>query len=387
MSQFTVIDNRVLHAAPTTAPRRGVEFGDVQRLLTDRLLHVTAFTAGIDPFQVARATDPASGALVLTSGRAHRQIAALRAAHPDLPMILEPKAIRDHTATPEEPFLLPQDDDLLIRPSLEGALDLQLMNGNPIALTPTGQITAGDVDSLKAALKMANTVRRPDTLFMLPVTAAWLSNELHFRLLQKVVQRSELPVAIAIIDRKNGIESGIRLRRYRELIADAQNVVVAWRVDLVGFDALAHGALAASIGAHPSARRLNPVGRGGRAMDPEDLAPHMLVTDLLGFKRSKVLRQSYFADAPALLCSCPVCQDAPIDRLFGSTAERCEGHAHNVHELNRLFEGFKGGTRAERSAHWTAVVRAALDEYPALETHIGKQLKLPADLRIWRDAL
>lgn len=385
MSQFTIIDNRSLPSAPSRAPRREVEAGDALRLLTDRQLHTTAFgTQGIDPNQVAAASDPSSSGLILTSNKGHHKIQRLRDANPDLPILLEPTAIRHHLATPEAPFRSDQDPDLLISPDLAGSLDLQRLNNNPIAMTPTGQIASGDAATLKAALKGANELDRSDTLLMLPLAAGWLSEEYRFRLLQQALERSRHPVAITIIHRTNGIASGKRLRRYRELIAGAGCPVVAYRVDLAGFDALANGALACAVGAHPSARRLNPVGADGFASDRTDLSPHVLVTDLLGYVRSTHLRQHYFANAPALRCACPVCGGAPIDRLYGRP-DRLEGHMHNVHELNRLFEGFKNKDRPQRSAFWTAAVRAALDEHAVLGTHIGKQLRIPADLSIWRD--
>ena len=159
--------------------------------------------------------------------------------------------------------------------------------------------------------------------------------------------------------------------------------VLAYRADLVGFDALAHGAIASAIGSYPSLRRLTPVGGRGSSIDPEDMSPHMMLTDMLRFVRSTYMRRAWFPNAASIQCFCAVCRGADVDRLHGSDAERRIGHNHNVVALDTLFSSYIGLSTAERRALWAKQTAGALDTYPQLETHIGRPEKIDNLLTVW----
>lgn len=145
-------------------------------------------------------------------------------------------------------------------------------------------------------MREANKLDRIDTLFAIPAYAGWLSDPHYVKQLIAVINHSKHPVLLTFIDGNNPVGSMKRAHAYRRVFQEAAVPVLAHRADLIGFDALAHGAIASAIGSYPSTRRLNPFDhRGGPVSDPEDMSPHMLLTDMLRIVRSTYMRREWFA--------------------------------------------------------------------------------------------
>ncbi|WP_091227899.1 hypothetical protein [Microbacterium sp. 3J1] len=373
---FTVIDNP--HTAPTplfTAPR-GVETGNAIALLTDRQFHV----AGQNAHGEASLIQTNSGGAILVGDDAVAKAAGIRAANPNLPLIVEPRSLRKHLATDSQPFML-------TAATLADDLDQQ-RGYSDLAITPTGQITPGDSDALKAALRQANKLGRSDTLFAIPAYAGWLSDEQYVKQLIAVINRSDHPVLLTFIHGHNPVESVKRARAYRRVFQETNVPIVAHRADLIGFDALAHGAIASAIGSYPSTRRLNPFDHhGGPVGDRENLSPHMLLTDMLRIVRSTHMRREWFASTAPIQCFCVICRGAGVDRLHEDPADRRTGHNHNVVNLDSLYSSYVGLSSSARRALWASQVAGALDTYPQLEAHIGRSLRVDPILQnVWAKA-
>jgi hypothetical protein len=380
-TQFSVINNPALSAlAPASPAPRTIE-QDARALLTGRQFHV----CGDNVLHAMGSVSPFAGGVFAAGAHAASRVQRLQRKHPTVPMIAEPAAVRNYWATEDAPFQLDGDENDLFPPNLDWHLSMQRMAGSALAMTPTGQIKPGDSRTLKNALREANTLDRDDVLFTLPLGAGWLSNPDFARQVVKVIDRSKHPVALTFTDKKNPLESRKRMRAYRRLIAETTGTVLAYRVDMFGFDAVANGAIASAIGAYPSVRRLNPVDARGSAIDPEDMAPHMLVGDMLRFVRTKQMRRVWFAEAEPFVCFCSVCDGQPIDRLFGTDEDRNTGHLHNLVEIGRLHESTVDLAPSARRSAWNEQLKGALDTYPQLETHIGRPLPIPADLEVWAE--
>lgn len=188
---FTIIDNP--NTAPTPlfiAPRR-VEAGNAIALLTDRQFHV----AGQNARGEAPLIQTNSGGAILVGDDAVAKVAGIRAANPDLPLIVEPRSLRKHLATDTQPFQL-------TAATLSEDLDQQRVYSD-LAITPTGQIMPGDSDALKAALREVNKLDRTDTMFAIPAYAGWLSDEQYVKQLIAVINRSDHPVLLTFIHGRN----------------------------------------------------------------------------------------------------------------------------------------------------------------------------------------
>lgn len=373
---FTVIDNPSTAPTPLLTAPRAVETGDAIALLTDRQFHV----AGRNMHGEAPHIQTISGGAILVGEDAVASVASIRAANPDLPLIVEPRSLRKHLATDAQPFQL-------TAATLGDDLDQQRVYSD-LAITPTGQIRAGDSDTLKAALREANKLDRSDTMFAIPAYAGWLSDDQHVKQLIAVINRSANPVLLAFIDGHNPVGSMKRARAYRRIFQETTVPVVAHRADLVGFDALAHGAIASAIGSYPSTRRLNPFDhRGGPVNDVEEMSPHMLLTDMLRIVRSLHMRREWFAGAAPIQCFCVICRGADVDRLHSDESERRIGHNHNVVNLDGLYSSYVGLSTAARRSLWADQVQGALDTYPQLESHLGRRLPVDPILeKVWAQA-
>lgn len=372
---FTVVNNpSTAPSGALVAPRR-VETGNALALLAHRQFHV----CGENMRGEAPHIQASAGGAFLVGEDASKYVAEIRHANPGLPLIIEPRALRKHWASAAEPF---QGDgsEGTFQLSLDAELDWQRM-GSDLAITPTGQIRKGDSAALKAALAEANTLDREDVLFALPMSAGWLSDQLLLKQLIVVINRSRHPVLLTFTDSTNPVGSMIRARAYRRIFTEATVPVVAYRTDLVGFDALAHGALASAIGSYPSMRRLTPVDGRGRSIEPDEMSPHMLITDMLRFVRSTHMRREWFANATSIKCFCIICRGDDIDRLHES--ERRIGHNHNVVAIDNLYSSYLGLDAAGRRALWRQQAAGALDTYPQLETHIGRSVKIDNLLTVW----
>lgn len=374
---FTVVNN------PSTAPStavvapRPVETGNARALLANRQFHV----CGVNMREEAPLIQASVGGVFLVGEDASKYALQIRRANPGLPLIIEPRALRKHWASAAEPFQ-GEGTEGAFQLDLDAELDWQRMSSD-LAITPTGQIRKGDSAALKAALAGANALEREDVLFALPMSAGWLSDELLTRQLIAVINRSRHPVLLAFTDPTNPVGSMSRARAYRRIFREATVPVVAYRTDMVGFDALAHGALASAIGSYPALRRLTPVGGRGSSIDPEDMSPHMLITDMLRFVRSTHMRREWFPNAASIKCFCVICRGDDLDRLHGSEDERRIGHNHNVVAVDNLFSSYVNLDGAGRRALWARQTAGALDTYPQLESHIGRSVKIDNLLTVW----
>ncbi|MFB7844001.1 hypothetical protein [Microbacterium sp. NPDC056052] len=375
---FTVIDN------PSTAPStafvapRPVETGDALALLPNRQFHVSNVNAAGE----APLINASAGGLFLVGDRAPKTIEQIRSDNPGLPLILEPRAMRKYWATEDKPFLLPGG---LFQSTLDGELDWQRLDSD-LAITPTGQIRVGDSATLKAALREANKLDRSDMMLALPMASGWMNNEQHVKQLIAVINRSRHPVLLTFTSSSNPVGSARRAKAYRRIFKETTAPVVAYRTDLVGFDAVAHGALASAIGSYPSLRRLTPVGGRGFAMDPEVKSPHMLITDMLRFVRSTHMRRIWFASAASIQCFCVICRGADIDRLHGEPHERRLGHNHNVVTIDHLYSSYRDLDEAGRRALWARQTAGAIDTHPQLAAHINQPVPVDNVLKVWASA-
>lgn len=375
---FTVISNPATEPNLTPLAPRAVEAGNALALMRDRQFHV----CGLNMRAEVGLINAAAGGAFLVGDDAPKYLSAIRRANPLIPLILEPRSVRKHWATAVEPFMLSGKPGMLAL-SLNDELDWQRADGSDLAITPTGQIRAGDSAALKTALAAANSLDREDLLFALPMAAGWLSEEQYLKQLIAVINRSRHPVLLMFTSTNNPVGSVKRLKAYRRLFREVTTPVVAHRADLIGFDALANGALTSAIGSYPSMRRLTPVGARGSSIDREDMSPHMLVPDMLRFVRSTYMRRDWFAATASIQCFCGVCRGQELDRLHGSNPERYIGHSHNVVSIDNLFSSHIGLSSVARATLWTQQAKGALDTYPQLETHIGRPVKVDPALSVW----
>lgn len=381
MSQFDVIDNDNLPGAVAATPIRPIEAGDADTLVTDRPWHVT----GENYADASALVRPGYSGVFLTGKTAEAHARAMRPKYPTTPMIVEPLALTGYHANEDAPFADTDPAGLFdTHLPLEAMLDRQRLAGQPIAFTPTGQIDAGDSETLKAVVEAANDLDRNDVLVAVPLRANWMSEKTATDQVIKVLSRSKHPIALTLVDGNSPLGSVKRMKAHRRVITETTAKILAYRIDLNGLDAIALGAASAAIGAYPTKRRLDPWDKpGGGPKDRDTLSPQMLMPDMLRIVRSTEMRKTWFTNAAPIICFCAACGGAPIDRLHESDLERAIGHRHNVLGLELLLGTLLTVPAAQRPAIWAKLIDGALDTYPQLEAHLGRAMHIPKDIGVW----
>ena len=291
----------------------------VRKALRDRCLTVI----GLDEAtSMARYLDTSRGGLVISSTRGIGKVRAIHATFPGLVIASDPKAAEVRAATAETPLDLPDSGDLFGEMTLEQVINDQLSCGADIGVVPGRHVEAEDSASLRALIDAANTVERDDVIVRVPCAYPWLRPENH-RQLAAILGTSRHPVALSPagwadpLDNK-GVPAGIRM------ITDAIEGLIIWKTDLAGLDAVARGALASAIGVVPSLRHSVPPGGRGKAIDPADKQPKVLLPKLLRYVRVSHLHDEWFVSTKPWTCDCAACHGRPVDRFTSSKEDLFE---------------------------------------------------------------
>lgn len=323
--------------------------------------------------------DPAVSGLIVTGNEALSTLQMLRRAYPGLTMLVEPTSTAVW-ATKDAPFAL--DTSGFFAEELGDVLDGQRDFGATVAVTPTAVFRAGDSEAIKVALKRANGLDRDDVVFLLPIHHRWLDKS-NIKQLIAIVTRSHHPVAIALVDSSsNPLRHKGAISSYRRLF-EAAPWAMPWRADLAAFDALAHGARAAAIGQIPSLRRLALPDRGGFSSDKRDKSPHVLLANLLRYRRSSKMQEEWYASAPAEICMCKHCGGLEIARFNGSNEQRLQAHLHNLHQTTKMRREIEGYTTDQIAAWWKHRLVNVEYECQSLRGRIGVDVKATPDVEEW----
>jgi hypothetical protein len=372
---------------PTPAPTVAPVAPRTRARLADRVLTmVDAPSTGL-----LGAVDPARGGVVVTGSRAHTMAARLHLSHPHLPVLIEPASGRQHLATADQPFLLQTGGaqgpaDALWSPTLAEVLAEQRAAHPTLVITPSGQVDVGDSAALKAVVRGANEVTDDDVATLVVVSNAWLTAA-WVRQLCAVLRDSEHPILLGLIDskgdplaRKGAVEG------YRRVLGEVPDVV-AWRTDLSGLGALAHGALATAVGQRPSLRRYSKVGSTGFASNAADRSPHVLLPELLHFSTAQRMRAEWFASAAPLTCARPCCRGRALDRFDASDEAVAAAHMHNTLALRELADECLDTPVAARPRWWRERLQDAVVAHTALSTAISREVKPLEFVRRWLDSM
>jgi len=342
-------------------------------LLQDRVLLMAT-----DPAEVAE-IDPRHGGLVVAGAQAAGTVRSLRDAFPAMPLLIEPESASSYQATQDNPFLLSADDGLWPL-TLRDMLDGQRQNGASLVVTPSGQVAAGDTPALKALINQANQVDDPDVLTLVPVAGIWLTPT-HIRHLVAILKSSVHPVLLGVVNSDaDPLSRQGALEGYARLAAEVPGLV-AWRTDLSGLGALAHGAFAAVIGRRPSQRRYARLDKGPFASNLADKSPHVLMPGLMRYSRALWMRTEWFATAPSLTCLCTHCSGRDLDRFDASTSGHASAYLHNLAALNHLVGECLSSV--SRRQWWADQMREAKSAHLELGNLINRQVPEPTYLERW----
>lgn len=334
--------------------------------------------------RVRRSVDPYLSGVVLTGKNADDRANHLREADYDGVLLIDSAPYMTHTATPDEPFLLPHDT---LFPSLEECLDFQRARGADAALTPTGYIPAASSKALKAIMRAAERIERDDTVVVLPIDIAWLNAE-HIKQLIAACNKIRHPKAVILTGQFDPLEAfGQAPANLRRLVSEADQVALL-RTDLAALDAMAHGALFAGVGADTSIRHAVPVGERAKTAKPGGgpTYPTVLLPELMRFCGTQALANRY-ANTDPIRCDCPACQGRGLDRFNSPDGEtRIESEEHNAYVWGAWVNKMAAVTPGrERRRWWRDRCAQTLDRYELENVRIEQPRAFvpPKPLRAW----
>jgi hypothetical protein len=339
--------------------------------LTDRILvHASAGRDAGDRRRLLYLLPAQASGLALRGPKAGAQVRQLREEGFDGVLLIDTESYERAAATAEAPFVLPQDQDELVPVTLGQILQGQLDCGATAALTPTGYLRAGDSDALKSAANAAAALGRDDVMLSVPIDIAWLTED-NIGPLIAVLARLAMPKAVYLGGQFDPLERyRAAVANLRRLVAEAGHVAVL-RTDLTGFDVLAHGAFAASIGTGGSLRHIVPFGERPQAVDTKDKSPSVLFSDLMAFFRGSKLAKR-FANARPPMCSCSACDGRRLDTFVGRR-DAAAAHAHGVRVWGEwLADMLEQPTLADRAAWWRNRCAAAEASHQIVSAQIGQ---------------
>ncbi|WP_286689386.1 MULTISPECIES: hypothetical protein [unclassified Aeromicrobium] len=370
----TVVDGRT---SSVHASRPSVVGSTVEQRLSRRVLVV----ASTEATQTAAHVDTAGGGLVVAGTEATRTVRQIKAAYPNLTLLVDPTSHTGHVASEAEPFMLGEEG--LFEFTLADHLAGQISAGADIAVTPTGFMEPGDPKALKAALEIVNAVDRDDVLFLLPAHPRWCA-EPNVQQLIAVARRSRHPVALALGHKTDPLTTKGVPAGFRRFFAEV-GWAMPWRTDLAAFDALAHGAKAAAVGQLPSLRRINLPGEKGFAGRPGEKFPSVLMNDLLRYSRVSHMRENWFASVSPYACDCSVCVGRAVDRFSGSPEHRLEAHLHNLAMINAMRQDIDGLTQAQIAQWWRRRLLDSEEAHIKLGAYTSTTVGMPAVVKEWID--
>ncbi|MFF5211072.1 hypothetical protein [Streptosporangium sp. NPDC000396] len=334
--------------------------------------------------RVRESVDTRLSGVVMTGKDADKRAAQLRSAGYRGVLLIDSAAYMTYTATPAEPFLLPQDT---LFEGLDNCLDFQRHRGADAALTPTGYIPAAASKTLKAVMRAAEQIEREDVVVVLPIDIAWINPE-HITQLIAVCKRIRQPKAVILIRQFDPMAAFKQTaENLRRLVSEAEQAALL-RTDLAALDAMVHGALFAGIGADSSIRHAVPAGERAQTAESTGWAqyPNVLIPELMRFCGTRALANRY-ANAEPARCDCPVCDGRGLDRFNSPDGEtRIESEDHNAYVwgawVNEMAT-FQPGH--ERRQWWRDRCARALDHYELENVRIQQPrgFQPPAPLRAW----
>jgi hypothetical protein len=317
--------------------------------------------------------------LVITGADRHAKMRRLRRIHANLVLIAEPDSHANHEASPDSLWFLPAEDEGLIpAPTLHEVLDAQRTSGASVVMLPSGFVDVGDTETLRALVEAANAIPDSDVALPLYLATGWLRPE-HKAFLVAVMLLSVHPVLVSFGSSKNPLDSNRKLALHRDILVATG--AFAWRTDLAGLEAFAHGALGAAIGGGPGTRRFTPPKQSGKARRPDDPTPYVLIPGHMHWMKTHAMQEELYVAAAAPTCNCRECNGQPIDRFTDRQKDAAARHNHAM--IDAYVQEMRRAALRDRPVIWRDRVRDAVVAHEATAALVGRPWNAPDDITAW----
>lgn len=295
----------------------------------------------------------------------------LRQRRPDLVVLVEPEAFASAFATAGEPFALPTDT--LFPYSLADAVNDQMLNGAPFALTPSGYVRSTAPEALKAIVEQANQLTTDRVIVAIPLEESWLMASRCTQLIA-ILRRCVHPVVISLGSERKPLNNE-RARGLVTVLDSVEGIGVMRADHLVGLEALARSSGCAAFGLIPSRRRITPPAKTGSSFFNHDRRQHVLHRCFHRYLSAPTGDQ-WFANTAAPICAEQCCKGRRTDPF--PVADAIAAKNHNACTM-LVLATLISGTRSERLATLAAIYYDAAVEHLNWSTLTGQKLKVPEE--------
>lgn len=360
----------------------------VRQALRDKCLTVASPD---DATAVVRHLDTRYGGIVFSSTVGIAKGHTVRQMFPGLVIAADHRERdkEERPATPQEPIALPSlagglFSALQPKDALDQFIADQLAAGAHFSVIPGRVIRAEDSASLRALIERSNTIDRDDVIVRVPISYPWL-RESNVKQLNGLLARSRHPIALSPADKRDpmgykGVPEGLR-----KVIDAHGDMIITWKTDLAGIDALTRGGLAAAVGVVASLRHSSPPGGFGDKIDKQDRTPQVFLPQLLRYVRASHMHDEWFASTKPWTCDCTACSGRPVDRFTGSPEDLREAAIHSALAITELHQRVISAPTGARRAVWREILENALAAHEQLALYIDRKMPFPSPLQYWLD--
>lgn len=352
-------------------PRRGLE------ALTGRLL----VAAGEDAVELLEHVNLDHRGLVLVGPDAARGLRRVRAAFPDMALLVDRAPYRKYTATSDMPFYLGNEDgnhESLFPVTLADVAEQQLSEGATMSVLPMGFLAPGDASPLRSAIQQANMLPVGEHILLVPAAAVWLSEQ-NVKQFVAILKTSKHPVALALNADKNPLDDEACAKGYRRVFTEVADAI-PWLTDHSALGAIAYGAPFGVFGFRASHRHIAVEGDTSRT--PADKHPHVFVPAMMRWGKASQLRKHLFVTEPAPACFASDCDGRHPDRFRDTTASIFAGGLHNVIAISEEHQKMMTAEEGAE-AWWNRRLQAVVVATSDFATRAQRRLSLPPDVQNW----
>lgn len=263
------------------------------------------------------------------------------------------------------------DHEGLFYITAEMRLQAQRDVGADWAITPTLFLRAGDIDSVKVAVKFVNQLSIADVILHAPLDAMWLDGPISS--LATALGCSDHPVALTLVGQYDPVAKKGRAAALRGLIEALPGCWLV-RVDpLVALYGLAHGVACAAVGVSGGLRHAVGPGKISEAAGYNS-PPGIFMRELMSIRNGDTIA-AWYANDSSPVCAHPLCGSRPLDSFYATSDDKGAAALHNAHSWVDLAYELLGLPPSVRAAWLHGALEAALLAHDWLPGTNGVRVK------------
>ncbi|NUP29438.1 MAG: hypothetical protein HOQ36_06845 [Nocardia sp.] len=258
-----------------------------------------------------------------------------------------------------------------------GWINMQMKLGLRWTLTDSGYIPAHDLAALRAVLAWGSDL--PQLVTALPLAIQWLTID-HEALITELAATGK-PVALMLESEGDPLATEAAVAGLIAVLRCSVPVLLL-RSDTSVLGALAHGAVAVSVGTRSALRHIYPMKNSGGGFTPP---PAAYVPALLSYKRLTTIEDGITRN-PGLdvwKCDCTVCSGRSLDWIWSRTDFEEAAFEHSLAAQAALAKSLMRYPAGERGSEWKTRCAVAQRNHEVISKRKGGAWRPAKTLNAW----